>query len=59
VPTYDVVDIQVNKKVVRKNSFTFKLGASNVLNNKQIQVFGGPRVGRMAYFSILFELDKL
>jgi iron complex outermembrane receptor protein len=57
VPTYDVLDIQVNKKVVRKNSFTFKLGASNLLNNKQIQVFGGPRVGRMAYFSILFELD--
>ncbi|MCF8461941.1 MAG: TonB-dependent receptor [Flavobacteriales bacterium] len=27
----------------------------NAFNNKNIQVYGGPKVGRMAYLSILFE----
>lgn len=58
VPTYDLVDVQVNKRVPKLKS-TFKLGASNVLDNKVLQVFGGPRVGRMAYFSVLLELDKI
>lgn len=56
VPTYDMVDAQINKKIVRKFATTIKLGASNLLNNKQIQVYGGPRVGRMVYFSVLVEL---
>ncbi len=58
VPTYDLVDVQVNKRFPKIKS-TFKLGASNVLNNKALQVFGGPRVGRMAYFSVVLELDKI
>jgi hypothetical protein len=37
---------------------TLKFGASNVLNNEVIQVYGGPRVGRMAYVSILFDFSK-
>lgn len=55
VPTYDMLDVQVNKKVPAIKT-TFKLGASNVLNNKRFHVFGGPRVGRLAYFSILVDL---
>lgn len=58
VPTYDMVDMQVNKRVPKLKS-TFKLGASNVLNNRALQVFGGPRIGRMAYFSVQVELDNL
>jgi iron complex outermembrane recepter protein len=54
VPTYDMLDAQINYKVPRIHS-TFKLGASNLLNNKAFQVYGGPRIGRLAYFSILFE----
>jgi iron complex outermembrane receptor protein len=57
VKTYDLVDVQVNK-YVPSISCTFKLGASNVLDNRAYQVYGGPRVGRLAYFSILFELKK-
>lgn len=58
VPTYDMVDAQVNKKVARWKT-TFKLGASNLLNNKRFHVYGGPRVGRMIYFSALVDLtDK-
>ncbi len=55
VPTYAMVDAQVNYKVTRIYT-TFKLGASNLLNNKVIQVYGGPRVGRMIYFSATVDL---
>lgn len=57
VPKYDMIDVQISKFVPKIHS-TFKLGASNLLNNKSYQVYGGPRIGRMAYFSVLFELDK-
>ena len=54
VPTYDLLDAQISYKVPQIFS-TFKLGASNLLNNMAFQVYGGPRIGRLAYFSILFE----
>lgn len=57
VPAYDMVDAQISKKVPQWYS-TFKLGASNLLDNRVYQVYGGPYVGRMAYFSILFELSQ-
>ncbi len=57
VPSYNTVDAQVNYKVTSINS-TLKLGASNLLNNKKFTVYGGPRVGRMAYFSITVDLTK-
>jgi iron complex outermembrane recepter protein len=58
VPTYWLLDGQVNKKVAKIHS-TFKLGASNILNRQALQVYGGPYVGRLAYLSVLVELDKL
>jgi len=57
IPTYDMLDAQVNCNVVKWN-MTFKLGAANVLNNKQFQTYGGPRIGRMAYFSLLYDYVK-
>ena len=57
VPTYDQLDAQVSKFVPKIHT-TFKLGASNMLNNKMFQVYGGPRIGRMIYFSVILELDK-
>jgi len=57
VPSYNMVDAQVNYRVESISS-TFKFGASNLLNNMQIQTYGGPRIGRLAYFSVLFELDN-
>jgi len=58
VPTYDLLDFQINKFFPKLN-MTAKLGASNVLNKKRFQVYGGPYIGRLAYFSLLFELDKV
>jgi iron complex outermembrane receptor protein len=55
VPSYDLLDAQVNYIVTSINT-TFKIGASNLMNNMQFQTYGGPRIGRLAYFSILYEL---
>ena len=57
VPAYGMMDVQVNK-VFAAEKLSVKLGASNVLNNQVIQVYGGPRIGRMAYFSLLFDFGK-
>lgn len=55
VPTYDLLDAMISYNL-KKEHTTFKLGASNALNNKQIQTYGGPRIGRLAYISILYDL---
>jgi len=57
IPTYDLLDAQVNWKF-RKAHTTLKVGASNVLNKKQFQTYGGPRVGRLAYVSLVYDWLK-
>ena len=57
IPSYDLVDAQVNFNLPKSN-LTFKFGASNILNNMQFQVYGGPRIGRMAYASVLYDFKK-
>jgi outer membrane receptor protein involved in Fe transport len=54
VPTYGLLDAQINKKIEKAN-LTIKIGASNLLNNQVLQVYGGPFVGRMIYTSISFD----
>jgi outer membrane receptor for ferrienterochelin and colicin len=56
INTYDMVDVQLNYSLIESNMF-FKIGASNVLNNKQVQVYGGPSIGRMAYLSIQYSFN--
>ena len=55
VPSYSQLDAQINKEI-KEIKATIKIGASNLLNNKSYQVYGGPRVGRMMYLSLLFDL---
>ena len=57
IPTYDLLDAQVNYSFP-KASTTVKVGASNVLDKKQYQVYGGPRIGRMAYISLVYDFVK-
>ncbi len=54
IPTYDLLDAQVNWEIQRLG-MTVKIGATNVLNKKQVQTYGGPRIGRLAYLSFLYE----
>ena len=51
IESYGLLDGQISYDA---NPVTIKLGASNMLNNKVFQVYGGPRVGRMIYLSLLF-----
>jgi outer membrane cobalamin receptor len=57
VNSYALVDAQINYTLDKAHT-TFKLGCSNLFNNMQIQTYGGPRIGRLAYFSLLYEFQK-
>ena len=57
IPDYGMADAQMSYAVEKWKSI-FKLGASNILNNKVSMVYGGPQVGRLAYFSILVDLPN-
>lgn len=57
IPTYDLVDAQVNYTLTKQN-LVFKLGASNLLNNKKFQTYGGPAIGRMGYLSITYDFRE-
>lgn len=54
IDSYDLLDAQVTY-VIPDWNLTAKLGASNVLNNKVYQVYGGPQVGRLAYLSLAYN----
>ncbi|HNG06394.1 MAG TPA: TonB-dependent receptor, partial [Saprospiraceae bacterium] len=57
IPSYGLVDVQINHKIQKINT-SFKLGASNLLNNLHYETYGGPLIGRLAYFSILYDFRK-
>ena len=54
VPSYYLLDAAVSANFKKINT-TFKLGASNLTDNNVYTVYGGPFIGRMAYFSIVYE----
>ena len=58
VPTYDLLDVQASKKLTTATGIdvTLKIGSSNCLNNKHYEVYGGPYIGKMTYFSLLFDV---
>lgn len=57
VPTYDMVDAQINKRFEGIHT-TLKIGASNLLNKMNFQTFGGPRIGRLAYVSLTYDMSN-
>jgi iron complex outermembrane recepter protein len=58
IPSYGLLDGQINY-TNKKIYTTFKLGASNLLNERIYQTYGGPFIGRMVYFSVTLNLDKI
>ena len=54
VPAYGLLNGQINYTLPKINT-TFKLGATNILDNQAFQTYGGPRIGRLAYASVLYE----
>ncbi|HNT21960.1 MAG TPA: TonB-dependent receptor, partial [Saprospiraceae bacterium] len=57
IPSYNLLDGQMNWRIRPWNT-TVKIGASNLLDNKQFQAYGGPRIGRLAYLTLLYEWKK-
>ena len=57
IPGYGMLDVQLNYRVPKIRT-TFKIGASNILDNRIYQTYGGPLIGRLAYVSVLVELDR-
>jgi iron complex outermembrane receptor protein len=57
VDTYSLLDLQANY-TFKPEHINVKIGASNALNNQQFQTYGGPKIGRMAYFSLAYDLIR-
>jgi iron complex outermembrane recepter protein len=56
INSYGLLDVQVNKTFYPIHT-VLKIGASNVLNNLHYEVYGGPLVGRLAYISLLYDMN--
>ncbi len=54
VPSYYMVDAALMANFKKINT-TLKVGASNLTDNRVFTVYGGPFVGRLAYFSVVYE----
>jgi iron complex outermembrane receptor protein len=54
INSYSVVDAQVSYKVLPVK-MVFKVGASNLFNNKVYEAFGSPSIGAIYYVSIVFD----
>ncbi|HKL02452.1 MAG TPA: TonB-dependent receptor, partial [Cryomorphaceae bacterium] len=54
VPSYYLLDAAVTANFKDINT-SLKIGASNLTNNEVFTVYGGPRIGRMAYISVVYE----
>ncbi|MEM9525723.1 MAG: TonB-dependent receptor, partial [Bacteroidota bacterium] len=54
IPSYGMLDAQLNFTLPKINT-TIKVGASNLLDNQVFQVYGGPRIGRLAYVSATYN----
>ncbi|MCH1543649.1 MAG: TonB-dependent receptor plug domain-containing protein [Bacteroidia bacterium] len=57
INSYYLLDAMIAKEIPEYN-MQLKLGGSNLTNNMVMQVYGGPRIGRMVYFSILYDLPE-
>lgn len=57
IDAYGLLDAQVNFDIKSINT-NIKLGASNLLNNEVFQVYGGPRIGRLAYVTATYNWKR-
>lgn len=54
VPAYQLVDAQVSYKLPKLKS-TVKVGGTNILNNRHIEMYGGPTVGALVYLQVSYD----
>lgn len=58
IPSYGTFDAQVSYHLQHQHT-TVKVGASNILNNKHYETYGGPEIGRMAYVQVRYDLRRI
>lgn len=54
IPTYQIADLQVSYKFPKLNSL-FRIGGQNILNNRHVEVPGGPMLGAMYYIQWVYD----
>jgi outer membrane receptor protein involved in Fe transport len=54
VPSFHTLDAQVSYRVPAWYT-VFKLGSTNLYNNRHVELFGGPTIGSMVYLMITFD----
>jgi outer membrane receptor protein involved in Fe transport len=54
VPAFFTLDAQISY-LVPKSHLQFKLGGTNILNNRHIEAFGGPTLANLYYFEITLD----
>jgi len=57
IDSYSLLDVQWNVNFEKINT-TIKIGASNLLDNRASQTYGGPEIGRLAYISATYDFVK-
>ena len=57
IDSYGLLDAQMNFDIKKINT-NIKFGASNILNNEVFQVYGGPRIGRLAYITATYNWKR-
>lgn len=54
IPTYQLVDLQVSYKIPKIKS-QLRIGGQNVLNNRHIEIPGGPMLGSLYYLQWTYD----
>ncbi|MDZ4756523.1 MAG: TonB-dependent receptor plug domain-containing protein [Bacteroidota bacterium] len=55
VPAYYTLDLAFSYQLSKKYNTLLKLGGTNITNLRYVQSIGGPTVGAVFYFSILYD----
>jgi iron complex outermembrane recepter protein len=54
IPSYTTLDAQLSYKVPQMKTM-LKIGGTNLLNNRHIEIYGGPNVGGVYYVSLTYD----
>jgi outer membrane receptor protein involved in Fe transport len=54
IPTYQLVDLQISYKFPKINS-QFRIGGQNILNNRHVEIPGGPTLGSLYYIQWIYD----
>jgi hypothetical protein len=56
IPNYRLTDAQLSW-TSKEKKWILKIGSSNIFNQKVVQVYGGPAIGRLTYLALTCSLE--